>query len=201
MTKPKLLCLISGGIDSPVAAHLMLTKGYTVEFVNCDLTPVGNDYTRTKIEKLVKQLSKLHKKKLKLTFVEHGKQLVKFYQKLDEKEQKQLCLLCRRRMLKQGQKLAKKINAKALITGENLAQVASQTLDNLYVEDKAVSIPILRPLIGFNKQDIIDIARKIGTYEISIGPGGCCNITPNRPEVRADTTEINRIEKKVSKKY
>ena len=197
MTKHKLLCLISGGIDSPVAAHMMLAKGYNVEFVNFDLTPVGNDYTRIKIKKLVKHLEKIHKKKLKLTFLEHGKHLVKYYQKLDEKERKQLCLLCRRRMLVQGERFAKKIKAEALLTGENLAQVASQTLDNMYVENSAVSIPILRPLIGFNKQDIIDIARKIGTYDISIEPGGCCNITPNKPEVHANLKEIKSIEKKL----
>jgi tRNA uracil 4-sulfurtransferase len=199
MTKPKLLCLISGGIDSPVAAHMMLAKGYNVEFVNFDLTPVGNDYTKVKIEKLVKHLGKIHKKKLKLTFLDHGKHLVKYYQKLDEKERKQICLLCRRRMLIEGEKFAKKINAKALLTGENLGQVASQTLDNMYVEDKAVSIPILRPLIGFNKQDIINISRKIGTYDISIEPGGCCNITPNRPEVHASIDIINAIDKKLAK--
>jgi tRNA uracil 4-sulfurtransferase len=195
--KHKLLCLISGGIDSPVAAHMMLAKGYDIEFVNFDLTPVGNDYTRIKIKKLVKQLEKLHKKKLKLTFLEHGKHLVKYYQKLDEKERKQMCLLCRRRMLTEGEKFAKKIGAIALLTGENLGQVASQTLDNMYVENKAVSIPILRPLVGFNKQEIIDIGRKIGTYEISIEPGGCCNITPNKPEVHADLDEIERIDKKL----
>jgi len=195
----KLLCLISGGIDSPVAAHMMLAKGYVVEFVNFDLNPVGNDYTRKKVEKLVKQLSKLHNKKLKLTFLEHGKHLVKFYKKLSEVERKQLCLLCRRRMLKQGEKLARKIKAKALLTGENLGQVASQTLDNMYVEEAAIKLPVIRPLIGFNKQEIINIARKIGTYETSIEPGGCCNITPNRPEVHADLQVIGRIEKKANK--
>jgi tRNA uracil 4-sulfurtransferase len=195
--KHKLLCLISGGIDSPVAAHMMLAKGYDIEFVNFDLTPVGNDYTKKKIAKLIAQLSKLHKKKLKLTFLDHGKHLIKYYKKLDEKEQKQLCLLCRRRMLKQGEILAKKVKASALLTGENLGQVASQTLDNLYVEDRAINISVVRPLIGLNKQDIIDIARKIGTYDISIQPGGCCNITPNRPEVHANLQDVERIEKKV----
>jgi len=191
------LCLISGGIDSPVAAHMMLSKGYNVEFVNFDLNPVGNNYTKIKIEKLVKQLEKIHKKKLKLSFIEHGKYLVQYYKKLSEVEHKQMCLLCRRRMLKQGEKFAQKINANALLTGENLGQVASQTLDNLYVENKAISLPIIRPLIGLNKQEIIDIAREIGTYEISIGPGGCCNITPQRPEVHANIKEIERIEKKL----
>jgi len=196
--KTKLLCLISGGIDSPVAAHMMLAKGYALEFVNFDLNPVGNDYTRIKIEKLVKQLGKIHKKKLKLTFIDHGKELIKYYQKIDEKERKQLCLLCRRRMLKQGEKFAKKIKASALLTGENLGQVASQTIDNLYVEDQSIKTPIVRPLIGLNKQEIVDIARNIGTYDISIGPGGCCNITPNRPEVHAILKEVERIEKKAS---
>ena len=93
---------------------------------------------------------------------------------------------------------AKKIKADALLTGENLGQVASQTLDNMYVEDRAVSIAIIRPLIGFNKQEIIDLARQIGTYETSIEPGGCCNITPNRPEVHADLKEVERIEKKIN---
>jgi len=195
--KNKILCLISGGIDSPVAAHMMLSKGYNVEFVNFDLNPVGNNYTKIKIEKLVKQLEKIHKKKLKLSFIEHGKYLVQYYKKLSEVEHKQMCLLCRRRMLKQGEKFAQKINANALLTGENLGQVASQTLDNLYVENKAISLPIIRPLIGLNKQEIIDIAREIGTYEISIGPGGCCNITPQRPEVHANIKEIERIEKKL----
>ena len=95
------------------------------------------------------------------------------------------------------EKFAKKIKAAALLTGENLGQVASQTLDNLYVENCAVSIPIIRPLIGFNKQEIINIARKIGTYETSIEPGGCCSITPPRPEVHADLQTINKIEGKL----
>lgn len=190
----KLLSLISGGIDSPIAAHLMLEKEHDVEFVHFDLQPFGDGSSLRKTKLLVEKLSGIHRKKLKLHILPHGEFLVKVLQKC---EHKQACVLCRRGMLRAAEKLAEKIKADALLTGENLAQVASQTLDNLYVEEQAVKIPIIRPLIAFNKQEIIDIASRIGTYDISILPGQCCGAVPRYPETHANLRKVEAEEEKI----
>ena len=115
---------------------------------------------------------------------------------------KYLIVLYRRSMLRVGQKIAKKENAKAIFTGESLAQVSSQTLANLATIEEAVKIPILRPLIGMDKQEIVDLAKKIGTYEVSILPQeDCCQLfVPKHPATQARVEIIKKIEKKLNLK-
>ena len=100
-------------------------------------------------------------------------------------------------MLRIGARIAEREGASALVTGESLGQVASQTLQNIYVESQTVSFPILRPLIGLDKLEIESIARKIGTYDISIRPGMCCTIVPSKPSTNANLDRVLSEEKKI----
>ena len=193
----KLLCLISGGIDSPVAGYLMLKKGYDVEFLHLNLYPFGRTRSCTKAKILVSKLGEHFNHQLNLHFIDHSKLLENCFKKT---ERKHACVLCRRQMLRQGAALAKKIGAKALVTGESLGQVASQTIENLYVEDKAISMSVIRPLIGLNKEEIIKVSRKIGTYDISVGEGGCCQAYPRKPETRARLKQIEEQEELINDK-
>ena len=93
-------------------------------------------------------------------------------------------------MLKTAEKLCSKIGARATVTGDSLGQVASQTLSNLFVEDRAVKLPVLRPLIGFDKIEIVKIARQIGTYELSILPSEPCRTVPKKPTTAAKLEEV-----------
>lgn len=100
-------------------------------------------------------------------------------------ERRLTCVLCRRMMLRVAERFADEIGAAALVTGESLGQVASQTLTNIRAEDATVKIPVFRPLIGLDKREIVDIARKIGTYETSIIPASCCSSNPRKPATKA----------------
>ncbi len=190
----KALCLISGGIDSPVAAHLILKKGVDLDYLHLDVQPFGDGKPLEKSKKLVVQLNKIHKRKSKLYITNHGVILTEI---LKKSEHHKACVLCRRMMYRVAEKVSKKNKYDFLVTGENLAQVASQTLDNLFVESSILTIPIVRPLIAFNKQEIIDTAKEISTYEISIQPGQCCTATPKKPTTHATIKMIETEESKI----
>jgi len=174
----KLLSLISGGIDSPVATYMMLKQGAKIEMVHFDNRPFTDDGQFNKTKALVKHLEKLGDKKIKTYIVPHKENHVAFGKHCKRNLH---CVLCRRMMFRVAEKLGESKGAEALLTGESLGQVASQTLRNIKTESQAVELPILRPLIGLDKIEIEAIAKEIGTYEISILPGMCCTIVPKRP--------------------
>lgn len=190
----KLISLISGGIDSPVATYLMLMHGASVMGLYMDNQPFTDKKTKTKVINLVRRLEIEAKIKIKLFIVKHWNN-----QKLISRtcDRHVGCILCRRMMLRVGEQLANHEHAAGLVTGESLGQVASQTLQNIYVENRAVKIPILRPLIGLDKLEIQNIAQKIGTYEISILPGPCCTIVPSKPSTNAALGRILREEERL----
>ncbi|UCH72033.1 MAG: hypothetical protein JSW62_00330, partial [Thermoplasmatales archaeon] len=107
------------------------------------------------------------------------------------------CIFCKRMLLRYAEKIAEKEGANAIIMGDSLGQVASQTLQNILVIDNAVKMPILRPLIGFDKEDVVRIAKKIGTYDLSIIPSNGCNAVPNKPATSAKLDKILEEEKKI----
>jgi thiamine biosynthesis protein ThiI len=107
------------------------------------------------------------------------------------------CVLCRRFMWRSAEKIAQRENASFLVTGEALGQVASQTLSNMRNATASVSLPIVRPLIGFDKSEIEAVAKSIGTYEISTRPGICCQAVPDKPATRSNLVQIEREEARI----
>ena len=177
----KAIILLSSGIDSPVAAHMMKEKGISLIGLNFFTT------NHKAVEIIAKQL-----KINKVHYINHNKILNEIKNKTNPRY---TCILCKRIMYRIAEKLAKKQNAKFIITGDNLGQVASQTLDNLAVLDNAINIPILRPLLCFDKNEIIDIAKNINTYELSENKK--CLFVPRHPSTKAKLEIIEKEESKL----
>jgi len=187
----KLISLISGGIDSPVAAYLMLKQDAEVVAVHMKNSESEN---LEKIKLLVKQLEKSSGKNIKTYVVPHVGNQSEISKNCNRRFQ---CILCKRMMYHIAEEIAKKEKADAIVTGESIGQVASQTLQNLMVENSAVKIPVIRPLIGFDKNDTIKIAKEIGTYEISIKDDKRCSFVPDKPATMARIEQILEEEKKI----
>jgi len=195
-TQGSVVLMLSGGIDSAVAGWMMMKRGCKLIPIYFDNSPYSDFKINLKKVKYV--LDKLNEwsigHKMKLYVAKNGK----FLNEVVEKCQPNLtCLLCKRMMYRIAEEFAIKKGARAVVTGENLGQVASQTLDNIYVLNQSVNIPILRPIIGFNKEEIIDMARDIGTYESSILPTSSCDAVPDSPRTKGRIDEILREEKKL----
>jgi len=189
------LSLISGGIDSPVACWMMMKRGCRVNFVHFHSFPLVSKKSYFKTKTLCRILSK-YQGRAKIYFVPFAP--IQTWLKTNIFN-KYLVIFYRRLMLKIAQEIAKKQNIKVLTTGESLAQVASQTLDNLAVIGQAVKIPVLRPLIGFDKEEIVGLAKEIGTYETSIEyQEDCCSLfVPRHPATKASLEKILEEEKKI----
>jgi thiamine biosynthesis protein ThiI len=182
----KVVCLVSGGIDSPVAGYLMKKKGFEVVFLYCENQPKTDGATLDKIKRLVKKV-----KGRELYVASHGGAMAKI---VDRCESQLRCVLCKRMMYRSAEKLAKQVKAKAIVTGENLGQVASQTLANMAALDSATKLPVLRPLLTMEKNETIATARRIGTYDISIEKSPSCPFVPKHPETQADLAEVESEE-------
>jgi thiamine biosynthesis protein ThiI len=191
----KLVLLISGGIDSPVAGYLMLKKGAELIAVHMDNRPYNDERQVLKSMSLIDQLQKVCNTKIKKYIIHHGETQRSFSEKCKRNLQ---CVLCKRMMLRTAEKIAELENATGIVTGEALGQVASQTIKNLKVENQAVDMPIIRPLIGLDKIEIVRIAKNIGTYEISIEPSQCCTIVPNKPSTHANLRTVIAEETKTN---
>jgi thiamine biosynthesis protein ThiI len=172
------LVLISGGIDSPVAAYLMGKQGMGLVYVHYDNRPFTSDEEIDKAVSLMNKVDEALGTTSKRLLVPHGRSQTEFARCCRRNMQ---CVLCRRMMFRVAEKLAETHGADCIVTGESLGQVASQTLTNLNVEEMATRLPILRPLIGLDKIEIERIAKDIGTYDTSIMPGLCCTIAPKKP--------------------
>ncbi len=188
----KILCLMSTGIDSPVAAYLMLKKGYDVEFVHMK---IGNSNENAR--KIKDFLSKKFGKKLKIHIINHEKFLENASKKLSQKESQNLCVICKRQMIRSAAEIAKRNRCDFLLTGDNLSQVASQTIQNIKTESNASKIQILRPLIGLNKEEIINISKKAGLFNLSVKGKNPCKFVPKKPATKSDIGKIKIIEEKI----
>ncbi len=187
----KLISLISGGIDAPVATHIMIQRDAKIVLVHMDVRSSIDRRPIENVKKLASILAKTAKKDLRLYLVPYGNNQKEIAEKCP---QNLMCILCRRTMYRVAEAIAEKEGANGIVTGENLGQVASQTLDNLAAEDCAISLPVHRPLLGFDKEDVIRAAKAIGTYEISTLPGEGCSMAPKFPKTHAILKEIESAE-------
>ena len=192
-TSGKVACLLSGGIDSPVAAYRMMKRGCSVFFVHFHSYPYLSKMSQEKVGDIAEILNQ-YQRSSKLFLIPFGdiqKEIVL------QAPAKYRVVLYRRMMVRITEAIAKREKALALVTGESLGQVASQTLENITSIENAATLPVLRPLIGMDKGEIIGQAKDIGTYDISIIPDqDCCQLfIPKNPAVRTTIEEIERVEK------
>jgi len=193
MKSDKLISLLSGGIDSPVASWQMIDIGYDVVLVHFHNYSNTGTAVKDKIMKIAKAISN-YQPKTKLYLVPFKEIQTEIIKNIPSKTR---MIITRRMMFRIAEKILEKEDAKALITGDNLAQVASQTLENINVIYKSTKYPVLTPLIGSNKDDIIKKAEEIGTYELSIIPySDCCSfLIDKHPETKAKLEVIEELEK------
>jgi thiamine biosynthesis protein ThiI len=182
--------LFSGGIDSPVATWLIMKRGVETLPLFMDQTPyVGESYL-VRVKETFTWMSKYAPAE---GFALYSAPMVPVMERiLDSPEPRFTCVLCKRSMYRIAEEFCRQKRAKAIVTGESMGQVASQTLDNLFVLDSAVSIPVLRPLIGLDKVEIEDRARIIGTYSLTAHRVEGCKVVPSTP---ATTSRVEKIEK------
>lgn len=196
-TAGKGVLLLSGGIDSPVAGYMMARRGLEIVSVYYHSHPYTSERAKEKVIDLAKQLVGFTGH-MKLYVVSFTKIQMEIIEKCREDE---LVIIMRRFMTKIAEKVAIKEGALAIITGESLGQVASQTLESMYVTNNDINMPVFRPLVAMDKVDIMDMSRRIGTYDISILPyEDCCTIfVPKHPKTRPRLIDILESEKVLDK--
>ena len=192
-TNGKSTILLSGGIDSPVAGYMIAKRGVELEAVHFHSHPYTSDRAKEKVIDLAKQMSK-YCGKIRLHVVPFTKIQLDIIEKCPENY---LTVIMRRLMMRIAEKISAREGSAALITGESIGQVASQTMESLVCTDNAVGQPVFRPCIGMDKEEIVTISKKIGTYETSILPyEDCCTIfVPKHPKTKPQLAEIIEAEK------
>jgi thiamine biosynthesis protein ThiI len=191
-TQGKAVSLVSGGIDSPVATWMIMKRGVDPVCLYLDSSEIFGEGAKRRALNTIKKLAEWKNDAIKTYIVPYNEVLGKI-----RESGKLTCVLCKRSMLKIGEKIAEMEGAKALVTGENLGQVASQTMDNIYAIDRAATIPVFRPLLALDKNEIIEIAKNIGTYLPSIETVTCCWGPPKYPETRANLERVIEAEKEI----
>ena len=189
------LLLLSGGIDSSVAGFLMAKRGVEISGIHFHSYPFTSERAEEKVKNLAKILS-LYTERIRLYSIN----ILEIQKELNDKcPENEMTILSRRFMMRIAEKVALQNDIDALITGESLGQVASQTIEGISVTNAAVDKPVLRPLIGLDKSEIIDIARDIETYETSILPyeDGCTLFLPKHPVTRPKLENIERSEENI----
>ncbi len=191
----KAMLLLSGGIDSPVAGYMMCKRGVKVEALHFSAYPYTSERALEKVKTLAGILAEYEGE-----VVFHNVPVTRIQEELRKNcNEDYFTLLLRRFMMRIAQKVAQRNGCRALVTGESVGQVASQTMEALCVTDSVVDIPVFRPCIGMDKEEIVAISRKIDTYETSILPyEDCCTVfTPRHPRTKPELEKVLAEEKRV----
>lgn len=193
-TQGKVVVLLSGGIDSPVAAFLMMKRGTEIIPVHIYI----GEKTLEKVRKIWNQLKKYHYGGKSDLIVIKPKERERILQKLKELgKENYTCIFCKFLMVKNADKIAREFGAKGIVMGDSLGQVASQTLENMYIVNQASDLPIYRPLIGLDKEEIVGIAKEIGTFEISTLPEDEVPFVPKHPVIRGSWEEFKKLYREI----
>ncbi len=189
----KALSDVSGGIDSPVAGYLTLKRGVDIECMHYAAPPYTNELAREKVLDLVNVLRHYTHGKMTIHIVPFTDLQLAVYDHCDESY---AMTIMRRMMYRIAEEVAKKNQCLALVNGESIGQVASQTLESMSVINEVISMPVIRPVACMDKLEIIDVAQKIGTYDISIRPHeDCCTIfTPKQPATKPKSYKADALE-------
>ena len=187
----RVVSLISSGIDSPVATWLMMKRGCGVVPVHFSTSPAQTEQVTAIVEALNRHS---YGWRLKPIILSHQEVLAPTLEKLRaHRGERWACLFCKRIMLSKAAEIAEEMDANAIVTGDSLGQVASQTLSNMEVISYGIEKPILRPLIGMDKTEIMDLARRIGTYEPSITEAHSCPFLPDRPLTQSTVAKLREL--------
>lgn len=197
-TNGKAMLLLSGGIDSPVAGYMIAKRGVRLEATYFHAPPYTSDRAKQKVVDLAKLVAK-YAGPIPLHIVNFTDIQLYIY---DQCPHEELTIIMRRYMMRIAERLAQANNCHGLITGESIGQVASQTMQSLAATDDACTMPVFRPVIGFDKQEIVDVAEKIGTFETSIQPyEDCCTIfVAKHPVTKPNLGIIRRSEENLAEK-
>ncbi|MHA1520504.1 MAG: hypothetical protein ACTSVZ_09975 [Promethearchaeota archaeon] len=194
---PRFISLLSTGLDSPIATFLMMRQGLdpiTLSFLNGQAQAGEN---REKILQIGQKLVSLTGRRMVMLFVDYDRFLERFQH---TSETRLTCILCKRTMMDMAKTLAQRYQAKYIVNGDILGEQASQTLDNLFVVHQINrEIPVVRPLIGFDKLDVIKLSQKIGLFELSLLKGPACEFNPPFPETRAKIAKVRDIETEIDR--
>ncbi len=188
----KFVSLLSGGLDSPIAAYLMMKKNFIPVFITFLTSDDDENSMKKKVIQIVKILAQNVNEKIKLYLINHDTNLELFK---DKCERKLTCILCKRLMIRIAKEIGKKENTNIIVTGDILGEQASQTLDNLFAYNNLLENNIIiRPLIGRDKLEVIKINKVIGLYEIASQSSAGCQYNPQYPETHAKSREVKEEE-------
>ncbi len=192
------MLLLSGGIDSPVAGYMIAKRGVRLEATYFHAPPYTSDRAKKKVVDLARQVAR-YAGPIRLHVINFTEIQLFIY---DQCPHEELTIIMRRYMMKLAEELAKRSGCLGLVTGESIGQVASQTMQSLAATNAVCSLPVYRPLIAFDKQDIVAISERIGTYETSIQPfEDCCTIfVAKHPVTKPELSVIERSEEKLAEK-
>ncbi|MDD1668441.1 MAG: tRNA 4-thiouridine(8) synthase ThiI, partial [Methanomicrobiales archaeon] len=188
-----LVALVSGGIDSPVAAWMMMKRGCRILPVYVALESFLEDDARERAGRVVEVL-RMYQPDIRLQVIPDSYLSCAKRGLIRKDLEKYTCIICKRRMYRIAEAVARKEGAKGIVTGESLGQVASQTLDNLLVLNDAAGLPVYRPLIGLDKEEITRMAREIGTFGSSTTQVKGCQAVPKKPSTSAVLEKVREIE-------
>ena len=190
----RLVSLLSGGIDSPVAAYKMAERGADIVLLHMDNRPHTDDRCIDKVKKIAARLREVTGKDIPLYAADHGGNQSLIKKGCDNSYQ---CVLCKRLMMHVAKEFALRNGCSGIIMGDSLGQVASQTLKNIRSESSDLGFPVVRPLIGLDKLEIEAVAKEIGTYPISILPELPCGVVPQRPITEAEPSKVMLLQSKL----